>query len=158
MKHHSQPFLIVRAGDLLCALELSQVGEVLRPLPLSRVAGAPSAVSGLAVVRGRSMPVLDLTRLLSGGRSGDPTRWVTLNAPGAFALAVDGVDSIRWLDDAALEASRLFSEVAKGALTRVGSLDRNILLHFESAKILAQLAPHLEPGGRLESGGMEAGP
>src|SRR5215467_11854932 len=52
-------FLLVRVHGSLCALPLGHVQEVLRPLPLQAVPGAPAFVCGVTVIRGGVMPVID---------------------------------------------------------------------------------------------------
>ncbi|MCB1056424.1 MAG: chemotaxis protein CheW [Acidobacteria bacterium] len=151
MKPEPQPFLVVRAGRLLCAIELSQIGEVLRPLAMSTIRGALPAVAGLAVVRGRSVPVLDLRRLLSEDSPPPPSRWVTLRSPGPLAVAVDGVEEVRWLQPDELDEAPLLSESAAGTLTRIGALDRDILLHFEGARILPLLEGTATGGGEASA-------
>ncbi|MDY7092334.1 MAG: chemotaxis protein CheW [Acidobacteriota bacterium] len=156
-----EPFLIVIAGGVRCALALGEVGEVLRPLAVTQVAGAPPEVAGVAVVRGRSLPVLRLAGLFDdegvGGRR--PTdagpvdagpsdarpagRWVTLHDPKAPVLAVDAVERVRWLDAQELDRADLLSEAAAGAVGRLGALDRQILVCLETARIVEALdLPH----------------
>lgn len=52
--------LLVRFAAHTCALDLAQVVEIMRPLPIERVAGAPDLVRGLAVIRGVPVPVVGL--------------------------------------------------------------------------------------------------
>lgn len=150
-KKGKEPFLIVAAGEVHCALALGEVGEVLRPLPTTPVAGAPPEVAGVAVVRGRSVPVLRLARLFEGEdeRSRDPAtaRWVTLREPNAPVLAVDAVERVHWMGAGELDRADLLSEAAAGAVGRLGTLDRQILVCLETARIVraAELVPPQEP-------------
>ena len=63
----SLPVLAMRAGDRVCAVPLAHVSEVMRPLPIEPLAGAPPFVPGLAIVRGKATPVVDLTAVLADG-------------------------------------------------------------------------------------------
>ena len=54
--------LICRVGDLLCAVPLALVGETMRPLPVEPLAGVPSYVRGVAIIRDR-FPLISPTRL-----------------------------------------------------------------------------------------------
>lgn len=175
-RQNREPFLLVSAGGVLCALPLDEVGEVLRPLAITQVAGAPPEVDGVAVVRGRSVPVLGLARLFDAGRldrdgidprieegeigegedAGDPrpgrrraSRWVTLRNPKAPVLAVDAVDQVRWLNVEELDRADLLSEAAAGALGRLGTLDRQILVCLETTRIVQAVdlpSPSATPG------------
>jgi purine-binding chemotaxis protein CheW len=70
-------YLIASAASRLCALSLSDVGETLRPPSYQPVAGAPSFVRGLALIRGNTIPLLDLGALL-GQVTESPQRVITL--------------------------------------------------------------------------------
>lgn len=59
-----QHALICRVRTWLCALPLAHVVETLRPLPVRGLAGAPSFVLGLALLRGQAVPVVDAAQLL----------------------------------------------------------------------------------------------
>jgi purine-binding chemotaxis protein CheW len=59
--------LVFRCGAHTVALPLEQAVEVMRPLPIVPLAGAPEFVLGLAVVRGAPTPVVAVERLLTGG-------------------------------------------------------------------------------------------
>jgi hypothetical protein len=45
-------WLLCRAGNLLCALPIEHVIEIMRPLPVEQIAGAPHYVRGLSIIRG----------------------------------------------------------------------------------------------------------
>jgi purine-binding chemotaxis protein CheW len=81
--------LVARAGTLRCALPVSAVIEIMRPLPVKGIGGVPRFVRGVALVRGETVPVLDLARLLSEEGGGDPARWVTVRAGEDRVVAVE---------------------------------------------------------------------
>ena len=58
------PVLVVMVGARACAFPLHHVAETMRPLPIKRVAGTPSFVCGVSVIRGTPTPVVDLKALL----------------------------------------------------------------------------------------------
>lgn len=58
--------LLVRAGERLVGLPLAQVVEVLDPGMAFPVPAAEPAIRGVAVVRGRILPLLHLGALLEG--------------------------------------------------------------------------------------------
>src|SRR3954447_12598170 len=87
--------LVFRAGPLLCALSLDEVIETMRPLETRPLAGTPSFVRGISVLRGVPTPVLDVSRLLGGG-PGEIDRFVAVRTErGAVALATGPILGIR---------------------------------------------------------------
>ncbi len=59
-------FLLVRAGDALCALPLEQVRRVVRALIVHALPGSSAELLGLAEFAGEPLPVLELARLVGG--------------------------------------------------------------------------------------------
>ena len=70
--------LLVRAGEVLCALPLHGVRRVVRALPTYPLPGAAPELLGLAEFAGEPLPVLDLGRLLSAPPGATPTLPVTV--------------------------------------------------------------------------------
>jgi purine-binding chemotaxis protein CheW len=121
--------------------------EVMRPLPVQRVEAAPVFVIGMAVIRGTLMPVVDLSRLLSG-EGCLPRRFVTLRvAERDVALAVADVLGTRLIDlDAFLETPPLLVG-SSSALDRLGILDGQLLEVLATARVLEEaFAPATTPG------------
>ena len=112
--------LVVFARGQACALPLSEVVETMRPLPISPMSGLPSFVHGIAVVRGRPTPVVDLGLLLGSNVDLPPTRFVTLR----FAT--------RW-SAVAVSSVRGIQTVADDAMT---TLDGGLLLTVRAAELL----------------------
>ncbi|NMO53577.1 chemotaxis protein CheW [Actinoplanes sp. TBRC 11911] len=87
--------LVFRAGSLLCALSLDEVIETMRPLETRPLAGTPTFVRGISVLRGVPTPVVDVARLLGGGE-GEIDRYVAVRTErGAVALATGAILGIR---------------------------------------------------------------
>jgi purine-binding chemotaxis protein CheW len=88
--------LVFRAGPLLCAVNLDEVIETMRPLETRTLAGTPAFVRGITVLRGVPTPVVDVSRLLGGGSGGDPERYLAVRTErGAVALATGEILGIR---------------------------------------------------------------
>jgi purine-binding chemotaxis protein CheW len=131
--------LICRVRKRLCALPLEHVIETLRPLPIEPVAGAPSVVLGLAVIRGIPLPVVDAGRLF-GEEGSQPERFVTL-VVGArrIALAVDSVLGVRTVMQDSLHAlPPLLREADDDVITAIGLLDAELLLVLRTARLLPE--------------------
>lgn len=130
------PALVVKARGWSCAVALTDVVETMRPLPVSRVAGLPDFVAGVAVVRGAAVPVVDLGRLLGSGAEIPPTRFVTARAGGrTIALAVDEVRGIRQLEPGRLDA--LAAPVRASLIDAVGVTGGELLMVVRAGRILS---------------------
>jgi purine-binding chemotaxis protein CheW len=130
--------LVVRAGARLCALPVSKVVEVHRPLPVEPVSHAPAAVLGFAIIRGAALPVVDLAVLLGSHSGGPCTRFVILRAGDRrFALSVEEVLGIRefapsfWGD-----LPPLLGPAAAELIEAVGALDADAILALETGHIV----------------------
>lgn len=145
MSFVARPMLLVRAGNLGCALPLESISETMRPLPVEPLSEMPLLVQGLAIVRGAPTPVVDLSLLLRGEASSLNTRWVLLRVgESPVALAVEAVLGIRVLQAADLvEVPPLLSKAHPELIQGLGALDRDLLLVLESAHLLPDL-PALE--------------
>jgi purine-binding chemotaxis protein CheW len=133
---------------MLCALPLRDVIETLRPLPIEPLAGAPSYVCGLSILRGAPVPVVDVGLLL-GVEQVRATRLVALRVgTRTAALAVGAVLGVRTLaGDSALPP--LLKQAAHGAIQTLGSLDRELLLVLEGARLVpVEVYALLDPGAR----------
>jgi purine-binding chemotaxis protein CheW len=129
---------MVRAHGWTCALPLGEVIETLRPLPISAVAGVPSFVRGVSVVRGEPTPVVSLAALMGGTASHEPRRFVLLRvSERQVALEVDEVLGLRELSPTELGAvPPLLQGAASGHLEVLGSLDGQLLGALSSARLL----------------------
>src|SRR5690349_9342486 len=107
--------LVAEAAGLRAGLPLENVREIMRPLPIAALAGAPEFVLGLATIRGAATPVVDLGRVL--GRTQERPifgRFVSLAVDGrAVALAVQSVSGVVELErDASSELPPLLGAAA----------------------------------------------
>src|SRR5271154_13808 len=136
--HEDGGFLMCRIGSLVGALALKDVRETMRPLPVVPLAGAPSYVLGLAIVRGFPVPVVDASRLLNSTASASPSRFVSLRLGERTAsLAVDAVLGTRSLSRGALsESSPLVKQLGSAFVSTMGALDAQLLLVLETARMV----------------------
>ncbi len=136
------PDLIAQVGANRVALPLRDVLEVMRPLPVSALAGAPPSVLGAAVVRGAAVPVVDARALLGESSARACTRFVSLRVGArSAALAVDAVLEVRAVEDSELASMPpLLRDAASGAAGAVGVLDERLLLVLRAARIVPEEA------------------
>jgi purine-binding chemotaxis protein CheW len=108
----------------------------MRPLPLVALAGMPSFVCGMSVVRGTPTPVVSLGGLLGAAEAPEPSRFVTVRTgPRTVALAVEEVVGVRDLSTAPLmELPPLLGEAAAEVVATVGAMDAELLVVLRSAR------------------------
>jgi purine-binding chemotaxis protein CheW len=138
LDHRATPFLIVQAGLLRCALPLSAVREVMRPLPIKTAAGLPPAVLGASIVRGVPLPVVSLPLLLNQPET-TGTRFVVVRTPGSdCVLAVDGVDSITRMDSAQWQALPNLLRRMQFA-GEIAAADEDLAVTLDLGRVVAEL-------------------
>lgn len=133
------PMLVVSSAERLCALPVADVIETMRPLPIEPLADAPAYVSGVAVIRGAAVPVVDLGRL-TGSAAGACTRFVSLRVDARrVALAVDAVLGVRRLSSARVaDLPRLLDPARNSALQALGELDGRLLLVLAGTRLVPE--------------------
>jgi purine-binding chemotaxis protein CheW len=132
--HNADLSLVCRVQARRFALPLAYVVETMRPLPIESLPHAPFFVSGLAIIRGAPVPVIDTARLL--GASPSPmSRFVTLKTgTRQVALAVGEVLGVQTIPRASLQAlAPLLQEASADAVAAIGVLDAELLLVLHHA-------------------------
>jgi len=139
--------LVVGVQTRACAIPLIHVIETMRPLPVEPIAGTPSFVQGISLIRGLPTPVIDLGILL-GTSACIGSRYVTLRLNRRqVALSVESVIGVRELDAATLaELPPLLHSASHGIIDAIGTLDAQVLLVLKSGwelpdKVLRAIAP-----------------
>lgn len=104
------PMVTFGIGEALLALPVARVREILDARPVAALPKAPPHLLGVIDVRGASVPVVDLRRLLSEAPLGDTedTRILVLSldragAPAALALRTDRVFEVAELDPGGID-------------------------------------------------------
>lgn len=129
-----QRMVVCSAGRQRCGIRLADVREVLRPLPLAPIPGAPGFVLGAALVRGEVTPVVDVGLLL--GEVAAARRWVSLLIGSrAVVLAFSGVLGVRVLPPSnALPP--LLRDASPGVVEALGVLDSELLFVLSGARLI----------------------
>jgi purine-binding chemotaxis protein CheW len=110
----------------------------MRPMPLRPIQGTPQCVSGVSVIRGEAIPVVDLRILLGDHRQATPDRLVTLRVGSRhLALAVEGVLGIRQVPDSVFSAlPPLLRSSDTQWVDALGALDSELLVLLQAGRIL----------------------
>jgi purine-binding chemotaxis protein CheW len=138
--------LICRVGPRACALPIEHVREVMRPCRVERVASAPAYLTGLAVIRGENVPVLD-AGLLLGGETSPATRFVILRVgERRVALSVAEVVGTRALEAEELGELPPLLDGSTELIARLGVLDGKLLEVLESGRLLDAAAAGMAAG------------
>jgi purine-binding chemotaxis protein CheW len=141
--------LVCRVRSHLCALPLERVAEIMRPLPVTSLAGAPEFVLGMSVIRGTAVPVVDAGLLLGSDEPPEATRFVTLNIEKRqVALAVEQIVGIRGLAGISLQdLPPLLREAKAELVAAIGMLDSEFLLVLQTARAVPESVWEALQGG-----------
>jgi purine-binding chemotaxis protein CheW len=125
--------LLVGVKTRVCAVPLIHVAETMRPLPVEPIAGAPSFVRGISIIRGVPTPVVDLGLVL-GAPGGVAGRFVTLRlGDRQVALSVETVLGVRDLNGSIQELPPLLQEASNDFIEAIGTLDSRMLVVLRAA-------------------------
>lgn len=133
--------VLVRSGNLFCALPIASVIETLRSPPVTAIAGAPEWVQGVAVIRGATVVIVDLGILLgSGSAEIKQTRVVTLHVGDrVIGLAVESIVGVREFDRATLsEVPPLLLQAHPEVLIAIGLLDGELMQVLDGSRIIPE--------------------
>jgi purine-binding chemotaxis protein CheW len=121
--------LVVGVQGRLCAVPLTHVLEIMRPLSVEPISDVPSFVRGISIIRGIPTPVVDLGVLL-GLPNGVADRFVTLRVgERQVALSVDSILGVRELDVSKIgELPPLLQGASTDAIEAMGTLDEQLLV------------------------------
>jgi purine-binding chemotaxis protein CheW len=153
MRAASSLALVFRAGAFTCALPISNILEIMRPLGVEPLVNMPMFVRGLAIIRGTPVPVVDLGALLGTDRDRPPTRFVTIRiGERRVALGVHEVIGVRDLQPFSIsEMPPLLSEAGRETIEALGLLHSELLLLLQTGGLapreLWETLDHLEANG-----------
>ena len=130
--------MLCRVRNRRCVLQLDHVVEIMRPLPLQPVAGAPEPVRGLSVIRGEPTPVIDCGALLGGDTRAMPSRLATIRCGERIAaLAFEEILGVRRLSEQELKAlPPLLRAGEGGAIDAIALLDAELVFVIGRARLV----------------------
>jgi purine-binding chemotaxis protein CheW len=133
----TQQFVTFMAGDEIFAADMLPVKEIIRVPEVVRVPLAPSALEGLANLRGKILPIISLRRLFGFEELAhdDSTRALVVNVGQPLGFVVDRVSSVVGVDASHIEdvgsiSTTVNSEVLSGLIKDVGDHAMIMVLNF----------------------------
>lgn len=135
--------------DLFFGVEVTQVQEVLRHQPMTRVPLAEDRIRGLINLRGQIVTAIDLRSCLGfPPLSGDelPMNVVIRGIDGSVSLLVDSIGDVIEVAESTFESPpSTMHAVQRGLLTAVCKLPGRLLLVLSPERVLTMGAPHARP-------------
>lgn len=138
MTSHGQILVVTLGSRRACAIPLSHVVEILRPLPIEPIVGAARFLRGVSLIRGTPTPVVDLASLLGGEATLSCGRFVTLKlGPRRVALGVESVVGVRELDTTTMaELPPLLRDGAGDLLEAIDARDSELLFVLRATRLI----------------------
>jgi purine-binding chemotaxis protein CheW len=133
----TQQFVTFMAGDEVFAADMSPVKEIIRVPEVVRVPLAPSALEGLANLRGKVLPIISLRRLFGFPELAhdDATRALVVDVGQPLGFVVDRVSSVVGVDASQIEEvgsirTTVNTEVLSSLIKDVGGHAMVMVLDF----------------------------
>jgi purine-binding chemotaxis protein CheW len=132
--------VVFGVGDLLCALPVSAVSEIVPAQQAARIPGAPDAVEGLVNVRGRLLTVVDSRRMMtreSGGLAAEPSILLLHVRGRPLGFLVDQVHDLIHVPASALEDRGTLPGVDPRVVSAVGRWEDLVFVVLDPEVVLA---------------------
>jgi purine-binding chemotaxis protein CheW len=133
----TQQFVTFMAGDEVFAADMAPVQEIIRVPEVVRVPLAPSALEGLANLRGKVLPIISLRRLFGFPEIAhdDSTRALVVDVGQPLGFVVDRVSSVVGVEASHIEdvgsiRTTVNTEVLSGLIKDVGGHAMIMVLNF----------------------------
>ena len=130
-------FVTFMTGDEVFAVALAPVQEIIRVPTIVRVPLAPSALEGLANLRGRVLPIVSLRRLfaLADRNPDDASRVLVIDAGQPLGFVVDKVSrvigvEVGQIEDVGTIQSTVDTELLAGLIKNVGGHSLVMIVDF----------------------------
>jgi purine-binding chemotaxis protein CheW len=129
-----------RVGQETFGVPIGAVQEILRPLPVTPVPGAPPHIEGVINLRGRIISIMDLRKRC--GAPAEPNRRnriVVAESDGRrIGLMVDSASEVLRIPEASIEPpASLFGDAPAGYVTGVAKLANRLVILVDIALLLA---------------------
>jgi purine-binding chemotaxis protein CheW len=146
-----EPVLVMEIAGTVLGLSLARVREVAQVGPVTRIPFAPPFVTGITVVRGRLVPLIDGARFLLGNGEVRGERIVVLDVGTGDESLAFRVDAARGVIDLARTETRppppeASSALPQGLAARVAlPADRRLVTVLDADRLVALALARLRP-------------
>lgn len=129
-----------RVGQETFGVPIGAVHEILRPLPVTPVPGAPPHIEGVINLRGRIISIMDLRKRC--GAPAEPhrrNRIVVAESEGRrIGLMVDSASEVLRIPEATIEPpSSVFGDAPAGFVSGVAKLANRLVILVDLARLLS---------------------
>jgi purine-binding chemotaxis protein CheW len=121
-------FVTFAVANEMFAVQMAPVQEIIRVPEVARLPLAPAALDGLANLRGRVLPIMNLRRLFNTAEraNDDATRALVINLGTPLGFVVDRVASVLNIEPSEIEPARAIQSVVQadyltGVINRPGA-------------------------------------
>src|SRR3990167_1397030 len=141
-KQQEHQLVIFSIGDEEFGVDISQVREIVRLIPITYLPKAPEFIEGVVNLMGQVVAVIDLAKrlVISSKQRGDNTRIIIVEIEGlTMGMIVDSVSEVLRLSSEHVEEvpSVIQTEVQEHYISGVGKLkDRLLVLLLDLKKVL----------------------
>ena len=140
-KQQEYQLVIFSIGDEEFGVDISQVREIVRLIPITYLPKAPEFIEGVVNLRGQVVAVIDLAKrlVISSKQRGDNTRIIIVEIEGlTMGMIVDSVSEVLRLSSEQIEdvPSVIQTEVQEHYIYGVGKLKDRLLVLLDLKKVL----------------------
>ncbi len=152
------------AGEMF-AVPMAPVQEIIRVPAVARLPLAPPALEGLANLRGRVLPIVNLRRLFNTDERehDDATRALVINLGQPLGFVVDRVASVISVDAGEIDTARSIQSVVRtdyltGVINRVGADGKSqLMLVLDFGRLVAEQFSHIHNAASTQAARSAAG-
>jgi purine-binding chemotaxis protein CheW len=144
------PFLICQSGERSCGFPLQHVVETMRALPVEAFPDMQPFMLGIAIIRGATVPVINLAMLLKASvdteTKSSPTtkvsRFITIKTGHrVIAFAVGNVVGVgQFAADDLDNLPKLLGDADTSVVKAIGTLDDGLFLVLEASRVISESA------------------
>jgi purine-binding chemotaxis protein CheW len=133
--------VVFELGSELYGVNIAEVESIIKNQPITRMPHAPSFVEGVINLRGKVLPVLDLSKRfnLTARELDKNSRVIVVNVDGvATGMIVDGVSEVLTIPEQAIEpAPAITTTVESNFITGIAKLEGRLIILLDLEKVLS---------------------
>ena len=138
----SDKYLCFSLNTELYGFELRTVQEIIRDLAITRVPNSPHYLTGVANLRGKVTPIVDLAKKIHSGQREERSPWIVVlevqrgDKKSQVGIMVDGLPEVVTLPENSLQ-KRTEQGGAAEFVIALGRADDKVVLVLDAAKLVS---------------------